>query len=50
LKAKLMITLVFLSIIFAILSTGIISAIFSLIAFSILFYFVSTQQNDSPPR
>ena len=50
LKTKLMITLVFLAIICAILSTGIIAAIFSLIAFSLLFYFVSTQQNDRPPR
>ncbi|WP_170968571.1 hypothetical protein [Psychromonas sp. SP041] len=49
-KAKLIITLVILSILFAILSNGIIAAAFSLLAFSLLFYFVSTQQSDTPPR
>ncbi|MBB1274153.1 MULTISPECIES: hypothetical protein [Psychromonas] len=50
LKTQFLITLVFIAIIIAILSHGIIAAAFSLLAFSLLFYFVSTQKNDKPPH
>ncbi len=49
-KTKFMITLVFIAIILAILSHGIMAAAFSLLAFSLLFYYVSTQKSDKPPH
>jgi len=47
LKAQLIITLVILSIILAILSHGIIAAAFSLFAFTLLFYFVSSKASKN---
>jgi predicted membrane protein len=49
-KAPIIISLVMLSVIIATLSNGIIAAVSSLFAFSLLFYFVSTQKNNKAPR
>jgi len=49
-KTPIIISLVMLSVIIATFSSGLIAATSCLFAFSLLLYFVSTQQNDKPPR
>ncbi|MEL0629379.1 hypothetical protein [Psychromonas aquatilis] len=46
-KSPIIISLVIIAIFCAIFTQGIIAATFSLIAFSLLFYFVSTQAHNS---
>ena len=48
-KTSIIISLVILSVIIATLNSGMTAAVFSLFAFSLLFYFVLTQKTDIPP-